>query len=114
MNKCDFPLNCFNAVLWTCWTILRFCNLDRGHFPCLDECRKYISSSGENNQYFSRVRSTSENADIFTARDEMYLVLPEKKSIFFFLLYSEIQKAQPYFFPGRFLSDCFFQCVHWV
>ena len=34
---------------------------------------------GEKNQYFSRVRSTSENADIFTARDEIYLVFAEKK-----------------------------------
>ena len=54
---------------------------------------KYISSSavkkisifhecvecGEKNQYFSRVHSTSENADIFTARDEIYLVFAEEK-----------------------------------
>ena len=40
---------------------------------------KYISSSEVKNQYFSRVRSTSENADIFTARDEIYLVFAEKK-----------------------------------
>ena len=41
---------------------------------------KYISSSAvKKNQYFSRVRSTSENADIFTARDEKYLVFAEKK-----------------------------------
>ena len=32
-----------------------------------------------NNRYFSRVRS----ADIFTARDEMYLVFTEKKDFFF-------------------------------
>ena len=30
---------------------------------------KYISSSAVKNQNFSRVRSTSENADIFTTRD---------------------------------------------
>ena len=30
-------------------------------------------------KYFSRVRSTSENADIFTARDEIYLAFAEKK-----------------------------------
>ena len=41
---------------------------------------KYISSSGvKKNQYFSQVRSTSENADIFTTRDEIYLVFAEKK-----------------------------------
>ena len=45
---------------------------------------KYISSSAvKKNQYFSRVRSTSENADIFTARDEIYLVFAVKKYIFF-------------------------------
>ena len=41
---------------------------------------KYISSSAvKKNQYFSRVRSTSENADIFTARDEIYFVFAVKK-----------------------------------
>ena len=41
---------------------------------------KYISSSAvKKNQLFSRVRRTSENADIFTARDEIYLVFAEKK-----------------------------------
>ena len=42
---------------------------------------KYISSSAVKKSVFSRVRSTSENADIFTARDEIYtyLVFAEKK-----------------------------------
>ena len=41
---------------------------------------KYISSSAvKKNQYFSRVRSTSENADTFTARDEIYFVFAVKK-----------------------------------
>ena len=41
---------------------------------------KYISSSAvKKNQYFSQVRSTSENADIFNAQDEIYLVFAEKK-----------------------------------
>ena len=39
---------------------------------------KYISSSAVKKKYFSRVRSTSENADIFTSRDEIYLVFTEK------------------------------------
>ena len=39
----------------------------------------YFIKCGEKNQYFSRVRSTSENADIFTAQDEIYLVFAEKK-----------------------------------
>ena len=38
---------------------------------------------GEKNQYLSRVRSTSENADIFTTRDEIYFVFAVKKKIFF-------------------------------
>ena len=41
---------------------------------------KYISSSAVKKiSFFSRVRSTSENADIFNARDEIYLVFAEKK-----------------------------------
>ena len=50
------------------------------------------------------MRSTSENADIFTARDEIYFVFAVKKVNFLFILYStEIQKSQPYFLLGRFL-----------
>ena len=49
------------------------------------------------------MRSTSENADIFNALDEIYLVFVEKKVNFLFILYStEIQKSQPYFLLGRF------------
>ena len=41
---------------------------------------KHISSSAvKKKQYFSRVRSTSENADIFTARDVIYFVFAVKK-----------------------------------
>ena len=55
------------------------------------------------------MRSTSENADIFTARDEIYLVFAEKKVNFLFILYStEMQKAQPNFFLGRFSFDLTF------
>ena len=58
---------------------------------------------------FSRVRSTSENANIFTARDKYIWYLPKN----LFLLYSPlIQKAQPYFFPGRFpFSFTFSVCL---
>ena len=38
-----------------------------------------IIDGGEKNQYYSRVRSTSVNADIFTTRDEIYLVSAENK-----------------------------------
>ena len=55
------------------------------------------------------MRSTSENADIFTARDEIYLVFAEKKVNFLFILYStEIQKSLPYFLLGRFSFDLTF------
>ena len=41
---------------------------------------KYISSSAVKKiSFFSRVRSMSENADIFTAQDEIYLVFAERK-----------------------------------
>ena len=44
---------------------------------------KYISSRAVKisafSLVFSRVRSTSENADIFTARDEIYLAFAVKK-----------------------------------
>ena len=49
------------------------------------------------------MRSTSENADIFTLRDEIHLVFAEKKANFLFILYpTEIQKSQPNFLLGRF------------
>ena len=55
------------------------------------------------------MRSTSEKADIFTTRDEIYLVFAEKKVNFLFILYStKIQKAQPNFSPGRFSFDLTF------
>ena len=57
---------------------------------------KYISLSGLKKSYFSRVHSTSENADIFTTQDKIYLVFAPKKVNFLFILYwTEIQKAQP-------------------
>ena len=37
---------------------------------------------------FSRVRSTSENFDVFNSRDEIYLVFTEKKKQIFFLFYT--------------------------
>ena len=55
------------------------------------------------------MRSTSENADIFTARDEIYLAFAVKKVNFLFILYStEVQKSQPYFLLGRFSFDLTF------
>ena len=47
---------------------------------------KYISSSELKASKFSRVRSTSENLDVFKSRDEIYLVFTDKK--FFFLFYT--------------------------
>ena len=44
---------------------------------------KYISSSVINTSKFSRVRSASENFDVFNPRDDIYLIFTEKKKIFF-------------------------------
>ena len=46
---------------------------------------KYISSSALKISVISRVRSTSEIADIFNAWDEIYLVFTEKKVNFLIL-----------------------------
>ena len=52
---------------------------------------KYILSSVLKTSKFSRVRSTSENSDVFNSQDEIYLVFTEKKEIFFlFYTFSEI------------------------
>ena len=40
---------------------------------------KNISSSELKTSEFSRVRSTSENSDVFNSRDEIFLVFTEKK-----------------------------------
>ena len=58
-------------------------------------------------QYFSPVLRTSENADIFTSRDEIYLVFTRKKvkKKKKFILQGELQKAKCKFFPGCFSSS---------
>ena len=49
---------------------------------------KYISSSVLKTSEFSRVRSTSENFDIFNSRDEIYLVFTKRsKFSFYFILF---------------------------
>ena len=48
---------------------------------------KYISSSVLKTSQFSRMRSTSENSDVFNSRDDLYLVFIEKK-VHFFLFYT--------------------------
>ena len=40
---------------------------------------KYISSSDLKTSTFSLVRSTSENLDVFKSRDEIYLVVTDKR-----------------------------------
>ena len=40
---------------------------------------KFISSSELKTSKFSRVRSTSENLDVFKSRDEIYLVFTDKR-----------------------------------
>ena len=50
---------------------------------------KYISSSELKISEFSRVRSKSENFDVFNSRDEIYLVFAEKsKFSFYFIQYT--------------------------
>ena len=54
---------------------------------------KYISSSAmKKKQYFSRLCSTSENTDIFTAGDEIYLVFPEKSKFSFYFIHNGNKK----------------------
>ena len=45
---------------------------------------KYISSSVLKTSEFSRVRSTSENLDVFNSRDDIYLVFTEKSKFSFY------------------------------
>ena len=59
---------------------------------------KYISSSVVKNHYISLVHSTSENAEIFTTGDEIYLVFAKKVNFLFILYITEIQRAPPNFF----------------
>ena len=54
---------------------------------CFSVNTKYTSSSELKTSEFSRVRSTSENYDVFNSQDEIYLVFTEKKANFLFILY---------------------------
>ena len=59
------------------------------------------------------MRSTSENADIFTARDEKYLVFAEKKSKFsFYFLLNGNTEITTLLLLGRFSFDLTFaECL---
>ena len=48
---------------------------------------KYISSSVLKTLEFSRVRSRSENSNVFNSQDEIYLVFTEKVFFFYYILY---------------------------
>ena len=48
-----------------------------------------MSSSELKTSEFSRVRSTSENLDVFKSRDDIYLVFTDKKENFLFILYRQ-------------------------
>ena len=66
---------------------------------------KYITSNAvKKTQYFSPVGSTSKYADIFTTRDEIYLVFAKKKILC--ILYSTVKQTN--FSPGRFSFDLTF------
>ena len=67
----EYSLNDTDSNFWE--------QIYRGYLLFWGEYQIYFIECGEKNQYFSRVRSTSENADIFTIRDEIYLVFAEKK-----------------------------------
>ena len=56
---------------------------------------KYISSSELKISEFSRVRSTSENFDVFNSRDEIYLVFTEKKTTNFLFIFFTIHGNFP-------------------
>ena len=67
------------------------------------------------NRYFSWVRSTSENADIFTALDEIYLVFTEKSKLpFYFILNGRSRKHNLTFSLVVTRSIWLFQCVYRV
>ena len=72
---------------------------------------KYISSRVVKNQHFAQVRSTSENDDIFTERDKIYLLFTSK-NLYLFYTQRNIEKSQPNFIhvhvSGRFLFDLVF------
>ena len=57
---------------------------------------KYISPSVFKTSEFSRVRSTSENSDVFNSRDTICLVFTEKKRnfSFYFILFRRIMFNQ--------------------
>ena len=70
---------------------------------------KYISSSAVKKiSIFSRVRSTNENANIFSARDEIYLVFAEKSKFSFYFILNGNTETQIYFLLGRFSFDLTF------
>ena len=52
---------------------------NRGYLFFFEVNTKYISSSELKTSKISRVRSTSENLDVFKSRDEIYLVFTNKK-----------------------------------
>ena len=58
-------------------TLLRCINIEDIYF--FKDNTKYISSSVLKTSDFSRVRSTSENFNVFNSRDDIYLVFTEKK-----------------------------------
>ena len=47
---------------------------------------EYILSRVSKTSEFSRVRSTSENSDVFHSRDEIYLVFTEKRKFYFYFI----------------------------
>ena len=78
---------------------------------CLFEVKsKYISSSELKISEFSRVRSMSENFDVFNSRDEIYFVFTEKKSklSLYFIQYKGTKQAVKMRKPKKFENTNYF------
>ena len=89
--------------------------INRGYLLFSGEYQIYFIECGEKNQYFSRVRSTSENADIFTTRDKIHFVFAVKKWIFF--LFYTLRKYRNHnltFYLVVSRSIWLLQCFYWV
>ena len=59
--------------------------INRGYLLFFEMNTKNISSSVLKTSEFSRVRSTSENSDVFNTQDDIFLVFIEKKVNFIFI-----------------------------
>ena len=71
----------------------------------------YFIECSEKNQYFSRVCSTSENADIFTTRDEIYFVFAVKSKFSLYFILNGNTEITTLLFTWSFLVGFDFRSV---